>query len=309
MLVWRRWIFPLLMLVACTAIAAALVKLAFFPDATEAAVQPSAHIADSVVAVEKADLVNELTLTGTIARDEGLLVRGEVDGTVTAVSVTDGQSVTAGQALVTIKTLTEPAKTVVVKASADGTVSKLQVVKGQSAAVGAELATLTPARYHVLGQVEPVQLFRLIGAPSEASVTISGGPAPFTCTGVTTQVAEDGTTSVRCAVPADQTVFPGLQTTMGIRIGTVTGALVVPTTAVKGGAGSGVVWIDDGKGSLTERRVTLGVNDGTKVEVKDGLAEGDSIRQYVPGVAVEDKPVCHDDGNGGQYCEPQGWSW
>ena len=37
MLVWRRWIFPLLLLVVCAAIATALVKLAFFPDRTDAA--------------------------------------------------------------------------------------------------------------------------------------------------------------------------------------------------------------------------------------------------------------------------------
>lgn len=308
MVVWRRWIFPLLMLAACGAIAVALVKLAFFPDTTQATAQPSAHIADTVVPVEKADLVNELSLPGTVARDESGLVRSDVDGVITAVNVTDGQSVTVGQALFTIKQ-TEPAKTVVVKAAEAGDISKIAVVKGQPASLGLELATLTPARYHVLGTVQPVQLYRLIGAPSEASVTIAGGPAPFTCTGVRVQVAEDGTTSVRCAVPGGQTVFPGLQAQVGIKVGTVSGALVVPTTAVKGGSGTGVVWLDDGKGGLTEKKVTLGVNDGTRVEVKEGLAEGDSVRQFVPGSAAENKPTCHDDGNGGQYCEQAGYSW
>lgn len=308
MVVWRRWIFPILMLAACAAIAVALVKLAFFPDTEQTVAAPSAHVADTVVPVEKADLVNELSLPGTVARDEGFAVRSEVDGIVTRVDVSDGQTVAAGQTLFTIKQ-TDPAKTVLVKASEAGDVSKIAVVKGQPASVGLELATLTPARYHVLGTVQPVQLYRLIGAPSEASVTITGGPAPFTCTGVRVQVADDGTTSVRCAVPGDQTVFPGLQAQVGIKVGTVTGALVVPTTAVKGGSGTGVVWADDGKGGLTEKKVTLGVSDGERVEVKEGLAEGDSIRQFVPGSSADDKPACHDDGNGGQYCEQAGWSW
>ena len=35
MIVWRRWIFPILMLIVCAAIAAALVKLAFFPKSVD----------------------------------------------------------------------------------------------------------------------------------------------------------------------------------------------------------------------------------------------------------------------------------
>lgn len=309
MVVWRRWIFPILMVLVFSAIAAALVKIAFFPDEAEAVIEPSAQIADAVVPVERGEVVNALTLPGTIARDAAYPVRSATDGTVTAVHVGEGQSVAAGQVLFTIKQ-TYPVKNVDVLAPEAGDVFDIAVVAGQATSVGAELAKLTPARYHVLSTVEPVQLYRLIGAPAEASVTIQGGPAPFTCTGLKVQVADDGTTSVRCAVPADQVVFAGLQAQLGIDIGTVTDVLVVPTTAVKGGAGSGVVWIDAGDGSeLEERTVALGVSDGTFVEVTEGLAEGDQIRQFVPGLAVAVEPICYDDGMGGQYCEEPGWSW
>ena len=64
MVVWRRWIFPILMVLIFGVIAAALVKIAFFPDEAEAAVEPSAQIADTVVAVERGDVVNALTLRG-----------------------------------------------------------------------------------------------------------------------------------------------------------------------------------------------------------------------------------------------------
>lgn len=309
MVIWRRWVFPILLVLVFGAIAAALVKIAFFADEPGAAVEPTAQIADTVVAVERGDVVNALTLPGTIARDASFPVKSTVDGTVTAVHVGEGQSVAAGQALFTIKQAF-PVKNIDILAPEAGEVSELAVVVGQGSSVGAELLTLTPARFHVLSTVEPVQLYRLLGAPTEASVTIQGGPAPFTCTGLTVQVATEGTTSVRCAVPADQVVFAGLQAELAIDIGTVTDALVVPTTAVKGGAGTGLVWIDAGDGTeLEERAVTLGVSDGTVVEVTEGLAEGDLVRQFVPGIAAVVEPICYDDGMGGEYCEPAGWSW
>lgn len=309
MVVWRRWIFPILMVVILGAAATALVKIAFFPDtAPAAAVEPSAQIADPVVAVERGEVANALSLPGTIARDTSYAVRSEVDGTVTAVHVGEGQSVAAGQKLFTIKQA-DPVKNIDVVAAEAGDVTELAVVKGQPASIGGELAKLTPARYHVQATVEPVQLYRLQGAPAEGSVTIQGGPAPFTCTGLKVEVAEDGTTTVTCAVPADQTVFAGLQAQLDIDLGTVSDVLVVPTTAVKGGSGTGVVWVDAGGGELEERDVALGVSDGTIVEVTTGLEEGEQVRLYVPGVAASDEPVCYDDGMGGEYCEPQGWNW
>lgn len=307
MLVWRRWIFPILMVIICGAIAASLVKIAFFPDATAEALAPNAQIADPVVAVERAKIVDELDLEGTVARDESFPVRSGVDGTVTKVHVKAGQSVKKGATLFTIKQ-SYPVKTVIVKAPEDGEIGEIAVVKKQPTSIGAELATFSPARYHVLGTVDPVQLYRLIGAPTEAEVSIQGGPAPFTCTGLDVQVADDGTTSVRCAIPKDQTVFAGVRADIGIRVGSVDDALVVPATAIKGGAESGIVWIDV-DGTAEERPVQLGITDGTLVQVTGGLDEGELVRQYVPGIEAPNEPVCWDDGNGGEYCEDQGWNW
>ncbi|MBD3943277.1 efflux RND transporter periplasmic adaptor subunit [Microbacterium sp. NEAU-LLC] len=329
MVVWRRWIFPILMVLILGAASLALVKIAFFPDqAPAAALEPSAQIADPVVPVERGEVVNALSLTGTIARDAAYPVRSGVDGVVTSVDVGEGQSVAAGQKLFTIKQ-TDPVKNIDVLAPEAGDVTEIAVVKGQPASLGGELVTLTPARYHVQATVDPVQLYRLQGAPTEAAVTIQGGPAPFTCTGLKVAVAEDGTTTVTCAVPADQTVFAGLQAQLDIDLGTVSDVLVVPTTAVKGGSGTGVVWVvptpspdaadassgasggvgPAGTGELEERDVTLGVSDGSIVEVTAGVEEGEQVRQYVPGIAAGNEPQCYDDGMGGEYCEPAGWNW
>lgn len=308
MIVWRRWIFPLLLVLVFGVCAAALVKIAFFPDRTEAVVSPEAGITDPVVVVERGPVVNSLSLGGNVARDEDYAVRSEVNGTVLAVHVGEGASVTAGQKLFTIRQ-DDPRKDIDVLAPEAGDISEIALVKGQTTSVGTETYTLTPARYHLLATVDPVQLYRLVNAPSEATVTITGGPAPFACTGVGVQVTAEGTANVRCAIPADQTVFAGLPATIDLALGQVDDALVVPVTAVQGGAGSGNVWVDAGDGTEPEERaVKLGVNDGVIVEVTEGLAEGDSIRQFVPGFVAPVEEFCYEVSPGVEQCD-SGMSW
>ena len=308
MIVWRRWIFPLLLVLLIGACAAALVKIAFFPDRAESVISPEAAITDPVVAVERGSVVNALSLSGNVARDDAYPVRSEINGTVIAVHVGDGAGVAAGQKLFTVRQ-DDPRKDIDVLAPEAGDVSELAVVKGQTTTVGTETYKLTPARYHLLATVEPVQLYRLVNAPTEATVTITGGPAPFACTGVGVQVTAEGTANVRCAIPGDQTVFAGLPATMDLALGQVDDALVVPVTAVKGGSGTGSVWIDAADGSEPEERaVKLGVNDGVMVEVTEGLAEGDSIREFVPGFVAPVEEICYEVSPGVEQCD-SGMSW
>lgn len=308
MIVWRRWIFPLLLVVIFGACAAALVKLAFFQESAEAIVSPEAGIIDPILPVERGAVVNELMLPGNIARDEAVPLRSEIDGTVTAVHVGNGATVKKGQVLFTVKQ-TDPVKNIDIVAPEAGDLSEIALIKGQMTSVGTDVAVLTPARYHLLATVEPVQLYRLVNAPAEATVTVTGGPAPFACTGVRVQVSQEGTASVRCAIPTDQTVFAGLPAQMDLALGQVDDALIIPVTAVQGGSGTGVVWVDAGDGSEPEEReVTLGVNDGTMVEVVEGLEEGESIRQFVPGFAAPVEEFCYEIEPGVETCE-SGSSW
>ncbi len=307
MAIWRRWVFPILLLLVFGAIAASLAKLAFFSNTDSSATVPGGQVTDPVVTAEVATVVNELALQGTIARDANVSVRATVTGTVTAVHVGDGADVAAGQALFTVRQA-DPRRDIDVVAPEAGKLSEFGVVAGQDVATGTEIAKLTPQRFHVLATVEPVQLYRLLNAPSEAQVTITGGPAPFTCTGLSTQVADDGTTSVRCAVPGDQVVFPGLPAQLDVAVGTAENVLTIPTTAVKGGAGSGIVWQIGADGELTETKVELGVTDGTIVEVRSGLEEGAQLRQFVPGSAAPVEEFCYEVSPGQQVCET-GMSW
>lgn len=309
MIVWRRWIFPLVLVIVLSATAAALVKIAFFPDRAVAAVTPKASITDPVIAVNRGSVVNALSLDGNVARDEAYTVRSEITGTATAVHVGEGATVAAGQVLFTVKQ-DDPRKDIDVIAPEAGEISEIALVKGQSTTAGTEIYKITPARYHLVAKVDPAQLYRLVNAPTEASVSITGGPAPFTCTGVRVEVSNDGTASVRCAIPGDQAVFAGLPAKLDLAMGQVDNALVIPVTAVQGGSGTGNVWVDAGDGADPEKRaVKLGVNDGTNVEVVEGLEEGESIRQFVPGFVAPAQEKCSEVEPGVQQCDGGANSW
>jgi biotin carboxyl carrier protein len=209
-------------------------------------------------------------------------------------------------------------------APAAGVLSSLGVIAGQDVTTGMVAGQIAPPTFSVSGSLQPEQRYRLVDQPTDASIAITGGPAAFTCTGlrITTPLAgSDGggtggdttggagasgtvpgsggggggsTTTVSCPVPGDITVFSGLAAQMTIAGGKAENVLVVPTTAVRGAAQSGTVWVSLEDGSTEERAVGLGLNDGTQVEITGGLVEGDQIRQFAPG-ALADPSGCPPD--------------
>jgi membrane fusion protein, macrolide-specific efflux system len=306
--VWRRWVFPILSIVVLGAISLALVKLAFFPDVSSAeAIEPSGALAAPHVTVEKGSVVSEIPVAGTVARDDDVVLKSEATGTVTGIPVAQGKRVKAGHAVLDVK-LDYPVKTVPVTAPVTGEVATLTVVKGQQISIGEEVGTVRPDSHHITGTVEPSMLYRLLDAPAEATATIQGGPAPFVCDRLRLSVGDDGVASVNCRVPADVTVFAGLPVALAIAAGTSEDVLTIPVTAVKGGAGTGVVWVAGESGEPEERDVTLGLSDGVMVEVTGGLAEGDTVLEFVPGLENQQgEESCWIEPDGSEVCELVQW--
>jgi macrolide-specific efflux system membrane fusion protein len=345
----RKWVFPILRLVVIAAIAVALVKLAFFADSAEATdpAQPTGQVVEPQVPVALGTITNDVTLPGTVSADAAVPVKAVAVGTVDELFFAPGQTVTAGDKIYDIKvetvldpvettdetgmvTVTQPKPAITfekVYAPADGVLSALTVIHGQAVAIGDITGQVAPPSFSVSGSLSPEQQYRLVSQPTEASISITNGPAPFTCTGlrVSTPLAgadadasagggdqgaapTGGTaTTVSCAIPAEVTVFAGLAAEITIAGGKAENVLVVPTTAVKGSAETGVVWFVLPDGTTEERPVTLGMNDGTSVQIVEGLAEGDLINQFVPGadagpagsdcVTLEDgSTVCNEPG-------------
>ncbi len=297
--VWRKWIFPIVRILIFAAIAAALVKIAFFPDvvAVSDPAVPGAEIVEPQVAVALGTVQNDVTLQGTVSADAAVPAKAPAMGAVHKLFVAQGQSVEAGAVLMTVWTEVPRENGTVwykeskVTAPTTGILSSLPVIVDQLVSVGESVAQVAPASFHVSGSLQPEQQYRLLDQPTEAQVAISGGPAPFTCTGltITTPLAGSegegtpGGPTVTCAVPSEVRVFAGLAAQLTIAGGIAENVLVVPVTAVEGTAETGNVYFVLPDGTTELRPVVLGLSDGVNVEIREGLAEGDLILQFVPG--------------------------
>jgi len=322
-----RLVLQVLWLLVIAALAAGLIKLAFFPSdtVTSQPVEPGGELVEPHWTVDRGTVSNDVTLSGTIAANEAVPIVSVVGGVVIDLYVGLGSSVGAGDSIALVKGQAidgdgQPYDaTIEVTSPATGIVSAFPTVQGTSVAIGGSLGNVAPAAFHVTGTIPPEQLYRLVERPSEATVTVSGGPAPFTCTGltITTPLAgaegqgQSGPT-LSCAVPGDVTVFAGLSAEVVIAGGVAEDVLVVPTSAVLGRSGTGIVHIVLPGGGTEEREIELGINDGAFVEVVSGLEAGDEILQFVPGAPAEPGGgfgpmpmggmVCESTADGGEIC-------
>ena len=91
----RKWVFPILRLVIFTAIAAALVKLAFF-DGTAGGTDPAmptGQITDPETSVSIGTIRNDVVLDGTVNVDSSVVVKATLTGEVRELLVTPGAAV------------------------------------------------------------------------------------------------------------------------------------------------------------------------------------------------------------------------
>lgn len=323
----RKWVFPILRIILILVIAVALGKLAFFPDQAEEAdpAVPTGEIVEPRTVVGLGSITNDVIVQATISADAAVPVKSTAAGTVDEIFVAQGAGVSAGDVVFDVKVEIErdPAASVdaegkplpaifrylEVTAPASGILSSLGVIEGQAVTIGEVTGQVAPPTFSVSGTLEPAQQYRLVNQPTEASVAISGGPAPFVCTGlriVTPLPGSTGTdggggsggssgtagggtggggssTTVTCPVPNGQVVFSGLTAEMTLAGGKVDDVLVVPMTAVRGAAQTGTVWVSTADGGTEERPVGLGLSDGTFVEITGGLTEGEEILEFAPG--------------------------
>lgn len=311
------------LLLACV-IAAALVKIAFFPTVAAEEPQtldPSFEIGQLTVMPESGSISNSLSLEGTVESDPASTIKATFQGEVTQFYVNDGAAVAEGDALLLLArqeqgedvTTTDeegnqvvtPGKKVwwsqVIYAPSTGTLH-LSALEGQQFQIGDSLGTVQPPTFSAVASLTPDQMYRIQSVPDTASITIKNGPAPFECSGltiVTPQTTSSGTGSsadsgtgttgsstsihARCAVPADQTVFAGLQVTMGIIAGEATDVLTLPVSAVEGRYQTGFVYKPTEDLDAPEKvGVTLGITDGKRVQIVDGVTDADEVLEFVP---------------------------
>lgn len=305
----RKWVFPILRIVVFAVIAVALVKLAFFADPVEQAGEvPTGEIVEPQIPVTIGTVQNDITVTGSVAPNGARSVVATFGGEVRQVLSGNGKKVKKGTPLVVVRAElvnsngTPYTRTETIVANGNGTLVGFTPLVGQVIGIGDIIGKISPGTFNVTAAIGPEQLYRLTEEPTEAQVTVQGGPAPFTCTKLqilapTTGEEGETTTSIRCQIPSDVRVFAGLVADVTIAGGIAENVLVVPLTAVLGAADTGIVYVIGEDGAHEERPVTLGLNDGVNVEVTSGLEEGEIILQFVPGAEAGE-------GDGGVIIDP-----
>lgn len=341
----RTWVFPILRILLVALVAAALIKLAFFPDrpADASPAIPTGTIVEPTTVAALGTITNDVVVSATVSADPALPMKATAAGTVNKIFITQGANVNQGDVVFDVKVPIErdPADSVDaegkpkpaifryedVTAPATGILSSLSVISGQDITIGMTAGTVAPPTFSVSGSLEPAQQYRLLDRPTEATVTITGGPAAFACGnlrittplagstggstsddtsttgGASTGGAGGSSTTATCTVPGEVTVFSGLAAEMTIAGGRAENVLVVPTTAVRGAAQSGTVWVMSADGATEERPVALGLTDGTQVQITQGLAEGDEILEFAPGAMAPANDGCTTYPDGSMYCE------
>lgn len=317
MSVARRWVFPIIWLIIFSVIAAALVKFAFFGDALAVDDRefPTVAIEEQHYEVVTGTITNDVELTGSVTAAASVPIPATLSGEVREVAVTAGQAVKKGQEILKLRAEvvnadgTPGTQWKVVVAPATGTLTDFTTLVGSSFQVGSPVGSVAPPSYLVTGTVPSAQLYRLVDRPTEASVAINGGPAPFTCTGLSitfaaaTEAGGEAASgpTVSCVVPSDVVVFPGLSADLTIAGGVAEDVMVAPVTAIEGLASSGNVYFVLPDGTTEVREVVLGLNDGVTVEIVSGLEIGDVILQFVPGAdAIDEENLpdnCYKDGD------------
>ncbi|MCW2165701.1 Multidrug efflux pump subunit AcrA (membrane-fusion protein) [Microbacterium hydrothermale] len=343
----RTWVFPILRILLVAVVAAALIKLAFFPDRPVDAspAMPTGSIVEPTTVAALGTITNDVVVSATVAADPAVAMKSTAAGTVNKIFIAQGATVAQGDVVFDVKVPIErdPADSVDaegrpkpaifryqdVTAPAGGILSSLSVISGQEVTIGMAAGAVAPPTFSVSGTLEPAQQYRLLDRPTEATVTITGGPAAFTCGNlrITTPLAGSGGdasesssaaggaaggsggagsgsgTTATCTVPSDVTVFSGLAAEVTIAGGRAENVLVVPTTAVRGAAQSGTVWIMNADGRTEERPVALGLTDGTQVQITQGVAEGDQLLEFAPGAMAPANDGCTTYPDGSMYCE------
>lgn len=178
-----------------------------------------------------------------------------------------------------------------VTASAAGTVTAVDVAKGDSVGAGDVLVTVvgdggatvtlsltgTQVRKVTAGQKAKVTL---PGADSSAVGTVTWVSPIATDTGSTMPFATASTYVAYVHVPAaelaKQTLAQGARSDVTITLGTRTNVLTVPISALVRGANDSSVQVVTADGTST-KSVTTGRMGGGRIEVLSGLAKGEAV--------------------------------
>jgi len=175
----------------------------------------------------------------------------------------------------------------VLRAPFAGVIGSVDIAPGEVIGQQSPITLLDLSTYVVKLNVGEIDVARVVlGQPVIIALDALGGaPLDGRVVRITPLSAEVGNvTSYEVTVevdPAAQPVKPGMTASATIVIGRADGAVTVPAAAIRQADGATVVDVvttgADGRRSVEERPVTVGINTGVVAEVRTGLRDGETV--------------------------------
>lgn len=193
-----------------------------------------------------------------------------------------------------------------------GKITGLTLAEWQTTSAGEPVATLSPGTYSIVADLTPEQQLDLLDTEIKATADLPTAKDAVPC--AAPSITEDekveeptapqqpdgvgfdmpgmepggsgiSAAQLRCPVPEGTKIVPGLSVKVTVDLGSASGVMTVPTTAVEGNGTDGTVYVfDEATGEPTPVPVTLGLRGEGVVQIVEGLQEGQEILQFVPGV-------------------------
>jgi hypothetical protein len=262
------------------------------------------------------DLANRLSLSGKVTLDPVFGMTAPVGGQVRYRNVSAPRATPTRPTLVASIWTNGRRRDVLVPA---GAIFSGRLVDDRSTVVaGVPIVSAKHVGYGIVADIDGAQAYKISDALSSVQAQIEGGPGPFRCRPKGTVAAlpagsvpdppaepappspTRGPIVVRpvqpdvgvdpseptglrlvCVPPANIKMINGATATLEVVTERVKNALVLPVEAVAGGQGRGQVEVVKPDGSREIRAVTLGLTDGKVIQIRSGLAEGETVS--VPG--------------------------
>jgi multidrug efflux pump subunit AcrA (membrane-fusion protein) len=235
------------------------------------------------VITEQRDISSVVTARGIAIANPTFVVTAPRSGTWST-SVEVGQQIRQGTPIGRIGGVTIRSKT-------SGLVVSLPV--GMSAKVGAGIPVVEVQAegFGIHAEFELDVAYRLYDDFRDGRAVIANGVGSVKCTpviplSVTAETPSEDSSllTVLCLLPRNTgSVFAGLPATVGFATGTARNVVAVPIESVSGAAESGVVSLVTSDG-VELVSVTLGITDGSWIEIKSGLSIGDTIQGIAPNI-------------------------
>lgn len=238
-------------------------------DAYEDAVNSLALAKAEVSQVQSQIRQTELALDTDQLRLGYTKITAPLDGTVVAVVVDEGQTVNANQTTPTIVQIADLAKME----------NNIEISEGDIGVIREEM----PLQFTVLSL--PDQVFTSAITSLDPGMTTLSDGKYGSSSAVSSSSANSASSSdavyfygkARVDNP-DGVLRIGMTTENTITVAEVRGVLVVPITAVQHGPnGAKHVQVLDASGKPQDRPVSTGLSDGVRVEITNGLKEGEEV--------------------------------